>query len=830
MQNKTTTNIFHWLYLAGFFMILALPLFAAPPWLHPAAWGKTILFRIISTSMIFLFLCEVLLTKNQKRLSTLYHLKKKSKIAFWLLIALLGVVLLSAIFSLDPYFSFWGSPYRAGGAVTFSFYIIFALLAFLILRKKDWQRIWNFSLVVGILVSIIALLQYFHILSQVLIPYEDIPPSTLGNATFLAIYLSFLSFLALSFVLKTKEVKKKVFYFIAILLFLFVILITEARAVYLGLLIGFLYFFLFYPKKIYWLKAAIVILLLLMVAVIYYVNTTSQLPDFIESNRILKAMTERLSIELLLKEARFPAWKLSLNAIQERPILGWGPENFSIAIDKYYDSGILILTGQWWDRAHNFLLDIGITIGIPGLLIYLALFAILLWQLRKLKYANLQEYGHESTRMIAHGIQASFLAYLTANLFSFDTFSTYLISFLLISYSLYLISNTQNQTETEQKSNNFQRSDLWKLSKFKMIVIFALFISLAWFIWYFNIKPLQINKEVNWADFYSQNKQCEKATERIEKVLSSHSIIDHYARLKYLDIIKECIEAKLGDRQALNYKAISVLKEAIKTRPKYTRSWIFLGLYTNSLVEHSEEFKIENVEGLTKEASSYFEEANKLSPKRGEVFLGWVQTDLLSGEYQKAKQRVEQCIDLNPTWPYCWWQKALTHIYLDEIEEAEKSIEAAIQKGYNTHSEKSLNQLIKAYMKLIEANPKRIYYEKLVDVYEELRMLVPQSIQYRASWAYVHRELGEYDKAREIAIGLVEIAPETIYDVEEFLKSIVYLDNDYARHHYTLARMYYILKDYKRAGEETLTAQSFAIPGSELKIEIDSFLRYLPTY
>jgi len=47
--------------------------------------------------------------------------------------------------------------------------------------------------------------------------------------------------------------------------------------------------------------------------------------------------------------------------------------SISIAFDKYYDPSLFKITSSnnlvWWDRAHNFIFDIGVTAGIPALMI-----------------------------------------------------------------------------------------------------------------------------------------------------------------------------------------------------------------------------------------------------------------------------------------------------------------------------------------------------------------------------------------------------------------------------------------------------------------------------
>ena len=208
-ENVNSKNKFYWLHLTGFFVILSLPLLNLPPWFSPPDWGKTIIFRIILSLMIFLFIWQILYkTKNDYLSSIIQNISNKKSnvfLGFWLLIAVFGIFLLSTIFSQEPYFSFWGSPYRSGGFLNFGFYIIFAVLAFLLIKTKDWQKIWDFSIIIGIFVSFIAVFQQYGLFGKALIPYSYRPPSTIGGPIFLAIYLLLLCFYALAFLLTKKK-------------------------------------------------------------------------------------------------------------------------------------------------------------------------------------------------------------------------------------------------------------------------------------------------------------------------------------------------------------------------------------------------------------------------------------------------------------------------------------------------------------------------------------------------------------------------------------------------------------------------------------------------
>ena len=147
------------------------------------------------------------------------------------------------------------------------------------------------------------------------------------------------------------------------------------------------------------------------------------------------------------------------------------------------------------------------------------LFGFLFWQLQKLKTTNFHESENESapipksSRIVAHGIQSAFLAYLVANFFSFDVFSTFLIFFLMIGYSLYLISQL-NQKLTSPKS--VPRTGFEKLKRKKGVILFLGFLLLIWFIWNFNVKPFQINTKINVAKFLAKENQYQKAISTIE--------------------------------------------------------------------------------------------------------------------------------------------------------------------------------------------------------------------------------------------------------------------------------------------------------------------------
>lgn len=799
-ENVNSKNKFYWLHLTGFFVILSLPLLNLPPWFSPPDWGKTIIFRIILSLMIFLFIWQILYkTKNDYLSSIIQNISNKKSnvfLGFWLLIAVFGIFLLSTIFSQEPYFSFWGSPYRSGGFLNFGFYIIFAVLAFLLIKTKDWQKIWDFSIIIGIFVSFIAVFQQYGLFDKALIPYSYRPPSTIGGPIFLAIYLLLLCFLCLGFFINQKKILKRIFYCFAIILFLFTaIFITQTRAVMIGFFAGFCYFFLAYPitynvkkhwnKKLLFLKIFAGIILILSAYGVYYVNnhTIKELPQFVQENKFLKTTIQRVSIKSALQDSRISGWQVSWEALKNKPILGYGMENFAQGFDEYYNPSLPKITqtlgstgSGWWDRAHNFIFDISVTAGLPALIIYICLFGTLFFQLQKLKHIKRnQENVKENTDIIAdipvyHAIQAGFIGYFTANFFSFDTFSTYLISFMLIAFVLHLILSKGSVGRSEVPTisrgpNSAALNIVWKkLQKNRNITILLIFLCVIWFIWTCNIKPFQINTDINAALYQAKNNDCEKAIQRMEKISKTNTFLNNYLGLKYISIIGDCIKNENTEtEQILAQRATEILKKNIEIRTTYTRNWLLLGIYTNYLIEKQTNLEIK--EKLKQEADYYFERANQLSPKRQEILIEWVKTDFMRQEFQMAKQKSLKCIEINDKLRDCYWIMGLTNIYLGEQEQADKNINIAIKKGYPVNSELSLLQKAKAYIYVKD-------YQELIKIYQKLIKIKPKNPQYYASLATCYKEIHDFEKAKKYALKVLELEPKMQKSVEEFIKNL----------------------------------------------------------
>ena len=792
MKNNNIQNKFNWAYLIGFFIILALPLFNLPPWFYPPDWGKAIVFRSIIAIFLFLFLYQLLYRKNELSLSDI----KKNKI-IWALIGLFGVFLLASIFSVDPYFSFWGSPYRGGGFMTFAFYFVFAVLAFILFKKNDpstdsglsWKKAWIFSIIIGLLVCVIALFQFYGIFNKIFISVGSRPGSTIGNPIFLGIYLLLLFFPTLSFAIKEsfgeaqdrKNKYLKIFYIFSLLIFLYVIFIAGSRAAYLGIFTGILFFLLAYPKKLKLLKICLGLFLIFVASIVFYVNTQSHFPQILEKNRIFVILQVRLSIKSAFNDERYKAWQTVLKEVEDRPILGWGPENLAVGFDKFYDPNVT--TSPWWDKAHNVFLDIGAQTGILGILAYLALFVALFWQLQK----NKRKTEDESRKVIINGIQATLAGYLVANFFSFDSFASYLIFFFIIGYSLHLTSSNSaeitlmtTQKNAEGISNN-QRNNQREISgktplkqtiKYKKTIITISFILLVLFLWQYNLAPFQITKQINIADNLINGKKCNQALNLMDKLLSKHSFVDSYLIMRYVSNLKTCAGYYPEKDLAYAQKGVPLLNEAVKIQPLYTRYWLYFGSFTTVIANSEQNPQIK--QDLISRAYSYFDKAETLSPLHTEIFLERAKTDLITENYQGMKQNAERCINIKPDIGYCYWIKSLAELYMNDQQNAEKDSQAAANHGFDINSPGADFQLIDVYIKTEQYDKLAGIYEKFIAENRGYGSSAENTAQYHSSLALAYSKMGQYKKAREQAMIFLKLMPGAKDEVNAFLQTLPY--------------------------------------------------------
>ncbi len=414
--------IVYWAIKALFLVIPFIPLYISASLFFPYITGKAFVFRAIIELSFFAWVWLAIFYKEYRPKFSAVTIA----ISVWLL-----VVSAATIFGVNPTRSFWSNFERMEGLITYLHLAAYFVVIGSVFKKKDWMLMLNLFVITGLFQNAYVLLQKLGFLASPQGGFRT--DGTIGNPTYLAAYLIFIFGIAV--ILWFHSNKKSVasyFYAGSALWTLASIYFTASRGPVLGLLMGLLLSAVAYlllkkadnAQSIYIKKAVLAGLAFLIVvpAGLWSLRDT----EFVKNSSGLARLTS-LSFTEQTITSRFSIWKMSFEGVKEKPLLGWGPENYTVVFSKYFRPE-LWQQEPWFDRSHNIIFDWLINAGVLGLLSYLSIFGAagyMIWKNFRKNYTSLEENIF---------IAAILFAYFFQNLFVFDNIATYIGFFTLLGY------------------------------------------------------------------------------------------------------------------------------------------------------------------------------------------------------------------------------------------------------------------------------------------------------------------------------------------------------------------------------------------------------------
>ncbi len=408
-------DIARWVALGGVFVLPFLPLVVANSLFFPYITGKNFLFRIIVevifAAWVILACCDA---RYRPRFS--YILAGFG--------ALVGVMAVANAFGVSPHKSFWSNYERMDGYVTLiHLALYFVVVGTMLTTERMWNAFWNTSVVVAIFMMLYGFCQLSGSTSCPIGQGGDFRiDSRMGNAAYLAIYMFFHIFVSLLLFFRTSNTALRVSYAVLSVGFAFILLQTATRgttlALFGGIFVTVCYMALFERTNAWMRKMAIaaVVLVLVVGAGFYSARNTA----IVQSNPVLERLTAVSFKELT---TRMTIWSLAVEGVKERPLLGWGQENFNYVFNQNYKAS-LYAQEPWFDRVHNLMLDWLIAGGVLGLLAYLSVL------LSAVYYVAIRPFTHKdeetftvAERAVLLGLLAGYTAH---NLLVFDNLISYL--------------------------------------------------------------------------------------------------------------------------------------------------------------------------------------------------------------------------------------------------------------------------------------------------------------------------------------------------------------------------------------------------------------------
>lgn len=429
------------------------PLILAESVFFPFIFGKVVMIRIFVALASLLFAVH-LVTHTGFR-NEIYD-KLKRLIKNPLFIALSAFITLSAvstIFAANPFRAFFGDVERGEGMIGLLYFYGFFVYSLLLFEKKDWIWFFRLNLLTGAALFTKALME----MSEGAVR----PGSFTGNPAFLGGYFLFVVFAALASFYHSKKDPIWRFFSAAMMpIGVIGLLLTQTRSAMVGLVVGALALLVYGAvqgesiavRRGLSLRKACLGLLGVMVVFGGIFFTTKSNPVWQSVPGVSRVAQFTLADATV--QTRLISFGVSKNAIDpekngmQRFLIGWGPENFSIAYNKYYNPDYYRYEHTWFDRAHNKLMDVAVMNGILGLLAYIGMWVSVAWLVFRRK-------GFSFDMMTTLFFGTAFFFNL---LFVFDQVSTIIPLFAFFAFLAYLSTLDEPQQERAVKKEKVATS------------------------------------------------------------------------------------------------------------------------------------------------------------------------------------------------------------------------------------------------------------------------------------------------------------------------------------------------------------------------------------
>lgn len=425
---------------------------------HPFDFQKMVLFKILLFFLIFFSSIKFIFYFNFKKIFVKLF-NKYFYIAFFVLL----FSLLSVFWSVNPHLSFYGSLDRQAGWLNeFYIFLFFIILTLnLVIFENKSNKIRNILITLVISSAVVSFYAIFQFFGLDFIVWEE-PAletgramSTLGQPNFLGSFLLLTLPFSLCLMAGTKNFYLKVAYILLFLVQFLALFFSGSRGAWVGLLLASFFILLFFyykkNKKIFFSGILIIIIFFSFLS--------------LGNNVISQRFQQSFNTKQGSVSVRAYIWEASLKVLDNRD-WGYGLENQKEALWEFYqpDWAINNKVNVVFDRAHNLLLDIVLTVGLFGLFFYLWLYYFVF----KLAIKNIRENKNVVISLAAFWALA---AYLISLFFNFSVVVTNIYFWLIVSLLIVLNFNPRKTVIIKYS----RKEIIYKKGLVLIILLFCLF-------------------------------------------------------------------------------------------------------------------------------------------------------------------------------------------------------------------------------------------------------------------------------------------------------------------------------------------------------------------
>lgn len=710
-----------------FSVIIFIPFLRIDSLYFPYISGKVYLFRLLVSISLFFWIWLMLKEKQ-------YKPNFKNILIISLILFFIAQIFVS-FFGVDPIQSLFSTIERGDGVIQYGFWILYFLMLVSVLRKKeDWNFFFYSFIIVAVLVSLYSWLNYS---TQIRLS------GIFGNPSYLAVYLIFaigFSFIVLERKLVQSAISKYSV-FLAILLFIVTLIATQTRGAYIGLAGGVFLFcllsFLFLKKqnkKLSLYSGIILLIGIISVASLFLAKDS----DFVQNNYILKRTSSiaNLGNDDVVRE-RFLVWQIALKSFQDKPLTGWGTENFGSAANKNYDYRVGI--GEpWFDRTHNYPLEILATGGI-------VLFSFYVFWLISVIYLIYRISRKE--KILSYILIAIFSAYFLQGILLFDTLPTYLGLFPFLAFLVFCYNNNQNYSEKENHNKNINSYSLFLLAFISFLLVYTtVFIP-------YKANSLALKSHAHLlGGYYKESKQFLEESFNIKSPYTYWDVRKRagwqFVNVLNYDINETLPEAKQQELRDL-YDVLKLeLERFAENKPYNSQIYFILGRFYRLGFEKLQDDTLQEGEGILRKSFNY-------SDKRIEYVNELVKILFLQQKPEEINILAEEYLNkIGESDDYAFYIIAgRLYSMANNHEKVIEYLEKARESGYKIYENETEYNL---YMLAAEALG---YYDKTIEITQKyLEEYGPKADTYfNLAVAYFH--VGEIEKAKEYFNQALKLDP-----------------------------------------------------------------------
>lgn len=638
MNRTSIVKILKGITWVGIYGGLLMPLVFAPVVIFPFVFSKMAFFQVVIelTLPAFIVLAWIEPQYRPKRTSLLIAI-----CAYFL------AVLVSVIFATDPMRAWWGNQERMNGLFSVLHFLLWFIMATSVVKTwAEWKRLIWFQLCLSVFMGAIALLEkpFPNLLS---FPAGDRPGGLLDNPIYMAGYQIFSLFFIALLWLKGVPTWQKIALAMIAIVDIGAFFMAESRGALLGLVCGLLVFALSYvftsrPKREKYAIVGIFVALLVGYGLLYSARSTAFVQKYSVLSRIVTFNTTI--------DTRFIAWQIAWQGFLQRPITGWGFDDFHILFNLHYNPMSLRFSyyETWFDRAHNEVLDVLSMTGLLGFITYASIWITIVVATYR---AYRKGWIDEPVAAIFVGLM---VAYFVQNLSVFDQPAGFMMSFLM-----FALVNRATQgpflkhehVETPEHAK-ISAGTVW--GAFAVIEIIMLLIAWRWTALpvYASILSIDSNNYFNGGDYATAFEYAKEAAATPTPYLDEQTFLQSR---NLITLVQNNQLTSVPNWKEWHDLIKQISEEQIAQHPRNTNP---LFVYAQFL----QTFGAQVPADLT-EADQIYKQALATSPERQQLLYAYGRFKLGQGDKQGAYQMFVQALNEDPQVGESWWYAGLTRMF-----------------------------------------------------------------------------------------------------------------------------------------------------------------------